>query len=125
MPKKLKIKKNMSDIKKITEKIKKFCNDRDWIQFHDSKSMAASIVIEAAELLEHFQWRNRDEVQEYIKKNKKEIGDEIADIAIYLFELTDNLGLDLVKIMEKNLRENNKKYPVKKAKGKHTKYNKL
>lgn len=115
----------MSDIKKITDKIKKFCDDRDWMQFHDSKSMAASIVIEAAELLEHFQWGNREEVQEYIKKNKNEVGEEIADIAIYLFELTDNLGLDLAKIMEKKLKKNNKKYPVKRAKGKYTKYNKL
>jgi len=115
----------MSDIKEITKKIKKFCNDRDWIQFHDSKSMAASIVIEASELLEHFQWSNRDEVQEYIKKNKSEIGEEIADIAIYLFELTDNLGLDLAKIMEKKLRKNNKKYPVKKAKGNAKKYTEL
>ena len=117
--------KNMSDIKEITKKIKKFCDDRDWMQFHDAKSMAASIVIEASELLEHFQWKNREEVQEYIKKNKNEIGEEIADVAIYLFELTDNLGLDLAKIMEKKLRKNNKKYPVRKAKGVHTKYNKL
>lgn len=115
----------MSDIKKITEKIKKFRDNRDWMQFHDPKSMAVSITLEAAEILEHFQWKNREEVQEYIKKNKNEIGEEIADVAMYLFELADNLGLDLAKIMERKLKENIKKYPVKKAKGVHTKYNKL
>ena len=48
----------MSDIKEITKKIKKFCDNRDWMQFHDSKSMAVSVVIEASELLEHFQWKS-------------------------------------------------------------------
>jgi len=115
----------VSDIKELTKKIRKFRDDRDWMQFHDSKSMAVSIVLEAAELLDHFQWRNRDEVREYVKKNKDEISEEIADIAMYLFELTDNLGLDLAKIMKKKLKKNNKNYPVKKAKGIHTKYNKL
>ncbi|MCX5692983.1 MAG: nucleotide pyrophosphohydrolase, partial [Candidatus Omnitrophica bacterium] len=67
----------MREIREITEKIKKFRDDRDWMQFHDPKNMAVSIMIEAAELLEHFQWKNKDEVQEYIKANKEEISDEI------------------------------------------------
>jgi len=112
-------------IKEIIEKIKKFRDERDWMQFHDPKSMAVSITIEAAELLEHFQWKSKEEVEEYAKKNKDEIGEEIADVAIYLFELTDNLGLDLIEIMEKKLKQNIKKYPVEKAKGRHIKYNKL
>ncbi len=112
-------------IKQIIEKIKKFRNERNWMQFHDPKSMAASITIEAAELLEHFQWRNKEEVEEYVKTNKDEIAEEIADVAMFLFELTDNLGLDLIKIMEKKLKQNAEKYPVEKAKGKHTKYNRL
>jgi len=112
-------------IKQITEKIKKFRDERDWMQFHDPKSMSASITIEAAELLEHFQWRSKEEVEEYIKTNKDEIAEEIADVAMFLFELADNLGLDLIEIMEKKLQKNSEKYPVEKAKGKHTKYNKL
>lgn len=112
-------------IKQIIEKIKKFRDERDWMQFHDPKSMAASITIEAAELLEHFQWRSREEVEEYVKENKDEIAEEIADIAMFLFELTDNLELDLIEIMEKKLKKNSEKYPVEKARGKHTKYNKL
>lgn len=112
-------------IKQITKKIKKFRDERDWMQFHDPKSMAASITIEAAELLEHFQWRSKKEVEEYVKTNKDEIAEEIADVAMFLFELADNLGLDLIEIMENKLEQNIKKYPAEKARGKHTKYNKL
>lgn len=115
----------MSDIDKILEKIRIFRDERDWMQFHDAKNMAVSIIIEASELLEHFQWRSGQEVEEYITKNKKELQDEIADIALYLFELADNLGIDLLAAMERKIEKNKKKYPVEKAKGKHTKYNKL
>lgn len=115
----------MSDIKDIIEKIKKFRDERDWIQFHDPKNMAISIVIEASELLEHFQWKSKAEVEEYIKQHKNEIKEEVADIAIYLFELADNLGIDLQIAMERKLAKNTKKYPVDKVKGKHTKYNRL
>ena len=115
----------MSDIKTITGKIKKFRDERDWMQFHDPKNMAVSIIIEASELLEHFQWKTKDEVEKYIVDNKNEIQEEIADIALYLFELADNLGIDLIDAMNKKLEKNALKYPVDKARGKHTKYNKL
>jgi dCTP diphosphatase len=114
-------------MKNILEQIKEFRDERDWMQFHDPKNMAISISIEAAELMEHFQWRNKKEVEEYLKnrKNFTEVEEEIADIAMYLFELADNLGIDLLKAMRRKLKKNAKKYPVKKAKGVATKYNKL
>lgn len=115
----------MSEIREITEKIKKFRDERDWMQFHDPKNMAVSIILEASELLEHFQWKTIEEVEKYAKQNHGEIKDEIADIALYLFELSDNLGIDLTEAMEQKLKKNEMKYPVEKAKGKHTKYNKL
>jgi NTP pyrophosphatase (non-canonical NTP hydrolase) len=115
----------MDEIKEITKKIKTFRDERDWMQFHDPKNMAISIIIEASELLEHFQWKTKEEVQQYLKANKDEVKDEIADIAMYLFELADNLGLDLIKAMEQKLKKNSKKYPVAKAKGSNLKYNKL
>jgi NTP pyrophosphatase (non-canonical NTP hydrolase) len=115
----------MSEIREITEKIKKFRDERDWMQFHDAKNMAISIILEASELLEHFQWKSSKEVEECIGKNKSEIQDEIADIAMYLFELADNLGIDLIKAMSKKLGKNGQKYPVAKAKGHHKKYNML
>jgi len=115
----------MSEISEITAKIMKFRDERDWMQFHDPKNMAVSIILEASELLEHFQWKTKEEVEKYIVQNKSEIKDEIADIALYLFELADNLGIDLKLAMEGKLKKNEAKYPVEKAKGKHTKYNKL
>lgn len=116
----------MSDLNSIIEKIKKFRDDRDWMQFHNHKDMALSIVLEAAELLEHFQWKSKDqEIEDYVQSNKEEISEEIADVAVYLFELADNLGIDLIKAMEDKLIKNDKKYPVEKARGRHIKYNKL
>jgi NTP pyrophosphatase (non-canonical NTP hydrolase) len=116
----------MSDsIKETIEKIRKFRDERDWMQFHDPKSMAASVTIEAAELLEHFQWKTKEEVEVYAKSHKDEIGEEVADVAMYLFELADNLGIDLLKTMERKLEMNAQKYPVEKAKGKHDKYDRL
>ena len=115
----------MSNIDEIIQKIKKFRDERDWMQFHDHKNMAISIVIEAVELLENFQWKSKAEVEKYVKEHKGDIEEEIADIAIYLFELADNLGIDLAEAMERKLEKNAKKYPVDKVRGKHTKYNKL
>ncbi|HAL45669.1 MAG: nucleotide pyrophosphohydrolase [Planctomycetes bacterium GWF2_42_9] len=109
----------------MIEKIKQFRDERDWMQFHDPKNMSVSIVLEAAELLEHFQWKTRKEAEEYVKEHKQEIQEEIADVAMYIFELADNLGIDLLQAMESKLEKNKKKYPVEKAKGKHTKYNRL
>ncbi|MCU0666977.1 MAG: nucleotide pyrophosphohydrolase [Candidatus Omnitrophica bacterium] len=115
----------MSEVREVTEKIRKFRDDRDWMQFHDPKNMAVSIILEASELLEHFQWKTTEEVEKYAKQNKLEIQDEIADIALYLFELADNIGVDLIDAMNQKLTKNEKKYPVEKAKGKHVKYDKL
>lgn len=115
----------MSDINKITEKIKKFRDERDWLQFHNHKDMALSLVLEAAEVLEHFQWKSPDEVANYGKIHKDEISEELVDVAMYLFELADNLGINLPEAIEYKLTKNAKKYPVEKAKGRHTKYNKF
>ena len=112
-------------VKEITQKIKKFRDERDWLQFHGHKDMAISLALEAAEVLEHFQWKSPAEIAQYAKKNKEEIGEELADVAMFLFELTDNLGLDLIEIMERKMAKNAKKYPVEKSKGKYTKYTEL
>lgn len=115
----------MNPIKKIIQDIIKFRDERDWKQFHDPKNMAISIILEASELLEHFQWKTKTEVEKYILENKEDIEDEIADIAIYLFELADNLKVDIIPAMQRKLHKNSQKYPVEKARGKHTKYTRL
>jgi len=115
----------MGEIRLITEKIKKFRDERDWKQFHNHKDMALSLMLEAAEVLEHFQWKSPNEVDEHGKACKNEISEELADVAMYLFELADNLRIDLPLAIEAKLKKNAVKYPVEKAKGKHTKYNQL
>jgi dCTP diphosphatase len=105
--------------------IRQFRDERDWMQFHDPKSMAASIAIEAAELLEHFQWKSKEEAEQYAKTHKDEIADELADVATYLFELSENCGIDLVQAVQNKLKKNAQKYPIHKSKGVHTKYNQL
>ena len=109
----------------ILQKIRKFRDERDWMKFHDPKNLAVSIAIEAGELLEQFQWKDEKAVEQHVRDNREEISDEIADVALYLAELADNLGIDLIQSMENKLEKNARKYPVAKAKGVATKYDKL
>ncbi len=115
----------MKDIKQITAEIRKFRDERDWAQFHNHKDLALSLVLEASEVLEHFQWKSPQEVERHAQENKDELADELADVAMYLFELADNIGVDLGPAIVNKMKKNALKYPVEKAKGKHTKYNKL
>ncbi len=109
----------------ILQKIRQFRDERDWMKFHDPKNLAISITIEAAELLEHFQWKDDAEVGKHIQEHGEEVADEIADVAIYLAELADNLGIDLIEAMGSKLKKNAEKYPVAKARGVATKYDQL
>ncbi len=115
----------MSEFKEILDKIKKFRDERDWLQFHNHKDLALSLVLEAAEVLEHFQWKQPEEVETHVVSCKEALADELADVACYLFELADNLKIDLPKAIEVKLIKNALKYPVAKSKGRITKYNKL
>ena len=112
-------------MEEILEKIRQFRDARDWMKFHDPKNLAVSIVIEASELLEQFQWKDEKAVEQHVRENSVEIADEIADVAIYLAELADNLGIDLIQAMNSKLEKNARKYPAEKAKGVATKYDKL
>lgn len=107
----------------IAAKIRAFRDERDWAQFHNPKDMAIAISIEASELLEHFLWKNPDEVDERLEIRREEIEDEIADIGIYLTELADNLGIDLLAAMERKIAKNDLKYPAQRVKGSSLKYN--
>ena len=115
----------MGEIKAITEKIKKFRDERDWNQFHNHKDVALSLVLEATEVLEHFQWKSLAEVEAHGVHAKDEIADELADVAMFLFELADSLKIDLPIAIEQKMQKNAAKYPIEKSKGRHTKYNKL
>ncbi len=112
----------MGELNELLRKIKKFRDDRDWMQFHNHKDMAIGLAMEAAEVMEHFHWKTREEMESYVKAHKDEIGEELADVAIYILEMADNLGINLAKAIENKLEKNCKKYPVDKAKGNHKKY---
>ncbi len=115
----------MSDIKKLTEKIIKFRDERDWKQFHNPKDVALSLVLEAGEVVEHFQWKNKEEIDKYIETNKADIGEELADVLYWVLLMSHDLKIDILDALDKKIKKNEEKYPLEKAKGKHTKYNKL
>ncbi len=104
-----------------------FRDERDWKQFHNPKDLAISITLEAAELLEHFQWKNSDEVEVFLatEENRRRLGEEMADILILLISLADAVGVDLQQAARIKLRENAAKYPVERAKGSAKKYDEL
>ena len=102
--------------------ILKFRDDRDWKQFHNPKDLAISISLEAAELLEVFQWSGGD-VTAGDKQDK--IAEELADVINYCVLMADACNLDLDEIIQNKIRINERKYPIEKAKGKSDKYNEL
>jgi len=113
------------DVQALQHMIREFRDARDWMKFHNPKNLAISIVLEASELLEHFQWKDMEESADYSANAKDELSDEIADIAVYLLELCDNLDIDLEAAIRGKLTKNAAKYPVEKAHGVATKYTKL
>ena len=103
---------------KTIERIRKFTEERDWEQFHTPANLAKSIVIEAAELLECFQWSDTEYNLQHIKE-------ELADVLVYSQNLLDKLELDADEIVNMKMKQNEAKYPVDKAKGNATKYTEL
>lgn len=104
-------------MEELIKRIKKFRDDRDWEQFHSPENLAKSIVIEAAELLENFQW-NSD-------FNEQKVKEELADVMNYCLLLADQLNIDIIENMHRKIDENEKKYPVDKARGTSKKYTEL
>ncbi len=115
----------MDDIKDVTKKIIAFRNAREWKQFHNPKDVALSLVLEASEVMEHFQWKSKEEIEKYVIEHREDIGEELADVFNWVLLLSHDLGIDIVKAAKKKIKKNEKKYPVEKAKGKHTKYTDL
>ncbi|GLJ04313.1 nucleotide pyrophosphohydrolase [Bacillus pumilus] len=99
-----------------------FRNERDWGKFHNAKDLVISLNLEAAELLENFQWKSSVEATE---TKIEEIREEVADVMIYLLLLCDRLDIDLEDAVHSKLKMNAKKYPVEKSFGRKTKYNEL
>lgn len=105
--------------------IRQFVDERDWDQFHNPKDLSISLALEAAEVMEHFQWKNADEMAEHSKDRKVEVGEELADVFYWVLLLANKLDINLVDAFEKKMTKNAEKYPVAKAKGSHKKYTEL
>lgn len=113
------------NIKDLQKKVIAFRDRRDWKQFHNAKDVSLSMVLEAGEVMEHFQWKNKAEMAKHIKNHKEEIGEELADVFYWVLLMSYDLKIDLAQALIKKITTNEKKYPIKKSKGKHTKYTDL
>lgn len=101
-------------MEKILEEIRRIRDERDWKSFHTPENLAKSIMIEAGELLEHFQWDNN--------YNLQEVSDELADVMIYCLSMADTLGVSVEEIILNKMKQNEQKYPIDQAKGNSKKY---
>ena len=115
------------DFGEIEKRVRRFRDDRDWKQFHRPKDVAVSIAIEAAELLEHFQWKTDDEAARYLSvdEHRDAVAREMADVLILLVSGADVLGIDLHAATLAKIEENARKYPMAKSKGTAAKYDRL
>lgn len=112
-------------IKRLTKRTTDFRDARDWKKFHNPKDLALSLSLEAAEVIEHFQWRSKKEMDKYVKTHKEDIAQELADVFYWLLLMSNDLGIDIVKAFERKMKINEKKYPIEKVKGSHKKYTEL
>jgi dCTP diphosphatase len=106
----------------LIKELRKFARDRDWEKFHSPKNLSMALAVEAAEIMELFQWLTEEQSQNLDKKTLKRLKKEIGDVQIYLTRLADQLGISPVEAAIAKIHENRKKYPVKKARGSATKY---
>ena len=113
----------MESLEQIKHRLRDFAAERDWDQFHSPKNLAMALIVEAAELVEHFQWLTEEQSQTLPPDKLAEVEQEIADIQIYLIRLADKLGVDMEKAVNAKIELNEKKYPAEKVRGSAAKYN--
>ena len=119
------MKTEMLNLKKIMKELLEFRDKRDWQQFHDPKNLAEAISIETAELLEVFLWSRVGESRQIAVEKKEKISEELADILMFCLLFAHETGIDIEDAMLAKIKQNDKKYPVEKAKGSSKKYNDL
>jgi dCTP diphosphatase len=115
----------MNDYSRLNDllvRIRNFNEQRDWSQFHNPKDLSISLSLEAAEVLEHFQWKSAEEMKAHLEKNGDAVADELADVLYWVLLMSDYFKIDLPGALDRKMSENEAKYPVAKAKGSHAKY---
>ena len=113
------------DIKELQAALRRFADERDWGQFHSPKNLAVSLSLEAAEVLEHFQWLNDEQSRDLDDARRQAVAHEIADVLLYLLQLSDRLGIDPMQAAREKLAVNAERYPADKARGTSRKYTEL
>jgi dCTP diphosphatase len=114
-----------SSLDLLRERLRQFVSERDWDQFHSPKNLAMALLVEAAELMEPFQWLTPEQSERLPAETRSEVEMEVADVLLFLLRLCDRLGIDPVEAAHRKLALNAEKYPVEKARGRATKYDKL
>lgn len=114
-----------NDLQSLTQSLREFAIARDWEQFHSPKNLATALSVEAAELLEHFQWLTEEQSRHLPDGKKAEVAAEAADVLLYLLQLCDKLEINLVDAAFEKMVVNNSKYPVGLAKGTSKKYTEI
>lgn len=113
---------NQSDLLMLRDKLRAFAAERDWEQFHSPKNLSMALMVEVAELMEHFQWLTETQSAELPAADKQAVSEELADILLYLVRLSDRLGVDLREAALRKLEKNAAKYPAEQVRGSAKKY---
>ena len=113
----------LHDIDNLIEQLRDFAEDRDWSQFHSPKNLAMALTVEAAELLEQFQWLSESESSSLQREKLAQVEEEMADVFLYLLRMSDVLDIDLVAAANRKIKNNNEKYPADQVRGSSKKYN--
>ena len=111
-----------NDLNTLKLSMREFADTRDWNQFHSPKNLVMALSVEAAELVEHFQWLSEEESKNLPEDKLQAVGHELADTLLYLVRLADKLDIDLMSAAQNKMKLNNQKYPVEKSRGNAKKY---
>lgn len=109
----------------LSRALRQFAVERDWQQFHSPKNLATALIVEAGELLEHFQWLSEEQSRTLSPGERDHVAGEVADVLLYLIQLSTELGIDPVEAARQKLKVNSQRYPVERAKGTSKKYDQL
>jgi len=109
-------------LEQLAKQLRQFAAERDWEQFHSPKNLSMALLVEVAEIAEHFQWLTEQQSRKLDAAKKEEVAHELADTLIYLVRLADQLGVDLLEATERKLAVNESKYPAERVRGSSKKY---
>lgn len=109
-------------LQELRARINAFVQERDWEQFHSPKNLAMAMIVEAAEVVEHFQWSSEAESKDLMPEKREQVAHELADTFVYLLRIAEVSGIDLIAAANAKIDLNAKKYPVEKARGRNDKY---